>query len=214
MENGIKVSVSGFVAHHPIRANHKLALMSVGVHISARETQYIKALVFGEQSDRAMNLPKGMRVKLRGELEFASRRKRNGKGMKAALTVRTFRVEECDRLEPQHLRATVCGVIEADAQYGRTAGGAETSRFELLVARRRGKRFDKTRVSAFAEGKLGAACNANLYRGRQAEVAGDLRLKRWTDRNGLEQAALAVTVGKLKFTGRRRAGRPKYSAAA
>ena len=214
METGINVSVSGFVAHHPIRANHKLALMSVGVHISPRETQYIKALVFGEQSDRAMNLPKGMRVKLRGELEFAARRKRNGKGMKASLAVRTLRVEECDRLEPHHLRATVGGVIEADAQYGRTVGGAETSRFELLVALRRGKRFDRTRVSAFAEGKLGAACNANLYRGMHAEVSGDLRLKLWTDRNGQEQAALAVTVGKLKFTAPRRVGRAKYPAAA
>ena len=215
METGINVSVSGFVAHYPIRANHGLALMSVGVHISPRETQYIKTLVFGKaESDRAMSLPKGMRVRLRGELEFVAKRKRNGQGMKAALTVRTFRVEECDRLEPHHLRATVGGVIEADAQYGRAPGGGDTSRFELLITRRDKKRFSKTRVSAFAEGKLGEVCNANLTRGAQAEVSGDLRLKRWTDGNGLGQAALAVTVSSLKFSARKRAGKRSYAAAA
>ena len=215
METGINVSVSGFVAHYPIRANHGLALTSVGVHINPRETQYVKTLVFGKrEADRVMNLPKGMRVRLRGELEFVAKRKWNGQGMTAALTVRTFRVEECDRLEPHHLRATVCGVIESDAQYGRAPGGQDTSRFELLITRRDRKRFSRTRVSAFADGKIGEACNSNLMRGTQAEVSGDLCLKRWIDRNGLEQAALTVMVNSLNFSARNRVGKRSCAAAA
>ena len=149
METGIDVSVSGFVAHYPIRTNRGLALMSVGVHISPRETQYIKTLVFGNKgADKAMNLQKGKRIKLRGNLEFAAKRRWDGKGMKASLTVRTFRVEDSDSLEPHYLCATVGGVIEANAQHGRTLNGSETSRFELLVARRDRKGFIKTRVAA------------------------------------------------------------------
>lgn len=207
MQHKISVDIKGFVAFKPIRVNRSLTTIGVGVHIEDGQTQHIKAMVFGERAKAAMDIEKGETVRLEGEMELMTKRKRDGKGLTANLTVRTFNISPCERTEPHFLRSAVGGIVEARAQMSRTREDYRVSNFDIIVSRS-GKRWrNKTKIAATAFGRKAVACGAHLYRGRRVLAEGDIRLKTWTDRAGCRQAALALIAKDVKLLEHRRGGR-------
>ena len=214
MQNKLEVNVKGFVAYYPVKANYKLTILGIGVHIDPRHTEYIKVLLFGDDAKNAMDYQKGMAVQFKGELDLKTKRQKDGKGLKAELVVRTFKMEQCGRTEPHYLRAiAVTGNLEGDPRPSQTRNGTEVSNFEVVVDRSYKGKYSKTRVAVSTFGKIGNACNIHLYRGRQVSGEGDIRLKHWTDRNGMPQANLTVIASNVKFLAHTRAKKAAMAAA-
>ena len=214
MQNKIEVNVKGFVAYYPVKANYKLTIMGIGVHINPRHTEYLKVLVFGDEAKRAMEYPKGMTVEFKGEIDLKTRKQKNGKALKTEIVVRTFKIDPCGRTELHYLRATeLVGNLEGDPRPSRTRNSTEVSNFEVVVGRSYKGKYSKTRMAVSAFGRIGSACNSYLYRGRQVAVEGDIALKHWTDRNGMPQANLTVAASKVTFLSHTRAKMAEMAAA-
>ena len=207
MQNKLEVTVRGFVAHYPIKANHKLAIMGIGVN-TGRDTEYLRVLVFGEGATKVMQFPKGMTVEFTGDAEMVT--KKTSKGASAKIVVRTLNVDEVPRAPhtdeaPHYVRGVVAGNLERDPRPSQTRNGTVVSNFEVVAGRCRKGKYSKERVALSAFDKLGVACNTYLYRGRQVSAEGDVALKYWTDRNGLQQASLTMMASKVKFLAHTRA---------
>ncbi len=201
MENKFRVALKGFLAHKPISQGGNITIMSVGVNINPKTTQYMKVLVFNRDNTRTLMTygDRGAIVELKGNLSYVTRRGRDGKP-RLDITVKTGWATLCQRGGEQYLKAEATGNLAANPRNSHTWNDVSVSNFDILLDLKEKNCKPRTigaTVAAF--GKLADACNRYIYRGRQVRVEGDLRVQTWPDRSGNPQVGLAIRAAEVKF---------------
>lgn len=217
MENKFRVALKGFVAHKPVSQGGNMTVLGVGVNITPTLTQYYRVLVFNKENTKTLMkyADRGSVVELKGNLSYVVKKGCNG-APKMDVTIKTGWATLCPRGGEQYIKAEVVGNLAANPRGSETWNKVTVSNFDVLVDikdRKNAKpRTIGTTVAAF--GKLASACNSYIYRGRQVQVEGDLRIQEYQDRNGRPQVGLAVKARDVRFLAHTRAYRRSLEAAA
>ncbi len=217
MENSFNVSLKGFIAHKPVSKGGSMTVLGVGVNITPKLTQYMRVLVFNRENTRTLMkyADRGSMVELKGTLSYVIKQGRNGQP-KMDITIRTGWATLVQRGGEQYLKATVTGNLGANPRASKTWNGVAVSNFDVLLDIKDRKDAKPRTISATvaAFGKLAAACNSYIYRGRQVEAKGELRVQEYSDRNGNAQVGLAVKAHEVKFLSHTRGYRKALEAMA
>ena len=206
-DHQIKIELLGFATFSPVlKNNDSMALLRVGVQVDLLKRDYYDIRLFGPQARYAAKaISKGSILKIEGYLDVTVRKGKKGL-VNPRLNVTTKDFSFGNRGDAHYARAEAVGELGTNPYQSRTMNGTEVSSFQLKVIRtwKGKKRTDILDVCVF--GGTATAANAYLYRGRDINVRGDLRLSRFKGRDGKQKVSVDLQAKKVTFFNEKAAG--------
>lgn len=100
-------------------------------------------------------------------------------------------------------KSTIIGNIGRDAELRYTPNGNAVADVSVAVTEKRGQNSEPvtTWFKVTLWGKFAEAMAPHMTKGKQVYVEGPVRLEQYTDRDGNQRSALAITASEIKLLG-------------